>query len=140
MKTRTFASNAEESTKPKNLECPFKDGQCPIWTSEKFKSMKVNERQEHGQKFRLCFGCLKPGHMSKVCKSRTCSVPSYGTRLNRILCSDLPKKDITKNVSYATTEVATNITQGGLPMVRIKLTNRDLNLNILATCDSGSSI
>ena len=54
--------------------------------------------------------------------------------------SDLPKKETTKNVSDATTAVATIITQGGLPVVRIKLTNRDLSLNVLAMCDSGSSI
>ena len=91
-KTSTFASNAEESSKPKNFECPFKDGQHPIWTCEKFKSLKVNERREHVQKFRLCFNCLKPGHMSKDCRSRTCSVPSCGRRHNRLLHSELPKK------------------------------------------------
>ena len=36
--------------------------------------------------------------------------------------------------------VATNITQGGLRAVRIKLTNRDLSLSVLAMYDSGSSI
>ena len=45
-KTSTFASNAEESSKPNNLECPFKDGQNPDWTCEKFKSIKLNERRE----------------------------------------------------------------------------------------------
>ena len=123
-KTSTFASNAEESSKPKNFKCPFKDGQHSIWTCEKFKSMKVNERREHVQKLRLCFNCLKPGHMSKDCRSRTCSVPSCGRRHDRLLHSNLPKKDTTKNVSDATKAVATNITQGGLPVVRIKLTNR----------------
>ena len=78
--------------------------------------------------------------MSKDCRSRTCSVPSCGRRHNRLLHSELPKKETTKNVSDATTAVATNITQGGLPVVRIKLTNRDLSLNVLAMCDSGSSI
>ena len=106
----------------------------------KFKSLKVNERREHVQKFRLCFNCLNPGHMSKECQSRTCSVPSCGRRHNRFLHSDLPKKDITKNVSDATTAVATKINQGRLPVVRIKLTNRDLSLNVLANCDSRSSI
>ena len=123
-KTSTFASNAEESSKPKNFECPFKDGQHPIWTCEKFKSMKVNERREHVQKCRLCFNRLKPGHMSKDCRSRTCSVPSCGRRHNRLLHSDLPKRETTNNVSDATTAVATNITEAGLPVVRIKLTNR----------------
>ena len=139
-KTNTFASNAEESSKPKNFECPFKDGQHPVWTCEKFRSKKVHERRDQIQKFRLCFNCLRLGHMSKDCKSKTCSAPSCGRRHNRFLHSDLPKKENTKNVSDATTAVATNITQGGLPVVRIKLTNRDLSLNVLAMCDSGSSI
>ena len=102
--------------------------------------MKVNEQREQVQKFRLCFNYLGPGHMSKDCKSRTCSVLSYGRRHNRLLHSELLKKDTTKNVSDATSALATNITQGGLPVVRIKLTNRDLSLNVLAMCDSGSSI
>ena len=34
-KTSTFASNAKESSKPKNHECLFKDRQHPIWTSER---------------------------------------------------------------------------------------------------------
>ena len=33
-KTSTFASNAEDSSKPMNVECPFQDGQHPIWTWE----------------------------------------------------------------------------------------------------------
>ena len=139
-KTSTFASNAGELSKPKNFECPFRDGKHRIWTCEKFKSLKVNERREHVQKFRLCFDCLQPGHMSEDCKSRTCSVPSCGRRHNRLLHSDLPKKETTKKVSDATTAVATNITQGGLPVVRNKLTNRDLSLIVLAMCDSGSLI
>ena len=102
--------------------------------------MKVLERREQVQKFRLCFNCLRPVHMSKDCISRTCSVLSCGRRHNRLLHSELLKKDTTKNVLDATTAGATNITQGGLPVVRIKLTNRDLGLNVIAMCDSGSSI
>ena len=103
-----------------------------ILTCKKFKSMKVNERREHVQKLRLCFNCLRPGHMLKDCKSRTCGVPR---RHNGLLHSDLPKKDTTKNLSDATTAAAINITQGGIPLVRIKLTNKDLSLNVLAMCD-----
>ena len=102
--------------------------------------MKVNERREQVQNFRLCFNCLRRGHMSKDCKSRTCSASSFGRRHNMLLHSDLPKKETTKNVSDATTALATNIIQGGLPVVPIKLTNRELSLNVLAMCDSGSSI
>ena len=139
-KTSIFGSNADDSSKPKNPECPFKYWQNSSSTYEKFKSMKVNERREHIQKFRLCFNFLRLGHMSKDCKSRTCSVPSCGKRHNRLLHSDIPKRDTAKNVSDAKRAVATSITQWGLPAVRIKLTNRDLSQNVLAMCDSGSSI
>ena len=139
-KTSTFASNAEESSKPKNFEWSFNDGQHPIWTCDKLKSMKVNERHEQAQKFQLCFNCLRQNHMSKDCKSRTCGVPSCGRRHNRLLHSELQMNDITKNASDATMAVATNITQGRLPVERIELTNKDLSLNVLPMCDSGSSI
>ena len=49
-------------------------------------------------------------------------------------------KETTKNVSNSTTAVASSIKPGELPVVRIKMTNSDLSLNILAMCDSGSSI
>ena len=56
-------------------------------------------------------------------------------------CTTIYRKQIQKkNVSYATTAVATNITQGELAVLRIKLTNIELNLSVLAMCDSGSSI
>ena len=102
--------------------------------------MKVNERREHVQNVRLCFNCLRPGHMSKNCKIGTCNVSSCGRQHNKLLHSNLPKKDTTRNVSDATTAVATKITQGGLPVVQIKLTNKELSLNVLAMFDSGSSI
>ena len=89
---------------------------------------------------RPCFKCLRPGHMSKDCKSRTCSAPSCERRHNAIFHGGLPKKDTADDVSDTTTAVATNIIQGGLPLVRIKLTNRDWSLNVLAKCESGSSI
>ena len=92
------------------------------------------------QKFRLCFNCLRPSHMLTECKGRTCSVPNCGRQQNRLLHSNLSKNDATKNVSDATTAVATNITHGGPPVVRIKLTNRVLSLNVLEMFDSGSLI
>ena len=102
--------------------------------------MKLNERRETVQKFRLCFNCLTPGHQSKDCKSRTCSVPNCGRRHNQLLHSDFSEKEATTAASDATIAVATNITQGGLPLVRIKLVNGDLSLSVLAMCDRGSSV
>ena len=120
------------------LEFPFKDPQHSVWTCKKFKSIKVNERQDYVQKFRLCFNCLRIVHLSTDCKGRTCSLPSRGKRYNRLLHCEPLKKNTTKIVSDATTAVATNINQQGLPLMQIKL--KDLSLNVLAMCDSGFSI
>ena len=92
------------------------------------------------QKFRLCFNCLRLGHWSKDCNSRTYSVPNCGRRDNKILHCDFSKKEATTGVSDATRAVATMITQGGLPVVLIKLVNGNHSLSVLAICDTGSSI
>ena len=139
-KTSTFASNADDTTKPRNSNCPLKDGLHAIWSCEKFKSMKLNARREHVQNFRLCFNCLRPSYRSKNCKCRTCSVPNCGRRHNKFLHSDFLKKEATTSASEATTAVATMITQGGLPVVPVKLVNGNHSLSVVAMCDTGSSI
>ena len=100
-KTSTLASKADDSTKPKNSECPFKDGQHAIWMCEKFNSIELNERREHVQKFRLCLDCLRAGHRSKDCKSRTCTVPNCGRQHNKLLHSDFSKKKAITGASDA---------------------------------------
>ena len=137
-KTSTFASNAEESSETKNLEYPFKDEQHPIWTSEKLKSMKVNERREHVRKFRLCFSCLRPGHMSAKSGHAVCPIVNKNT--TRLSTAASQKKEATIVASDATTAVATMITHGGLPVVRTKLMNGNHSLSLLPICDTGSSI
>ena len=91
-KISIFASITDDSTKPRNSKCSFKDGQHDICSCEKLKSMKLNERRKHVQKFRLCFNCLRPGHRSKDCKSITCSVPNCGRRHNKLLSLRLLKE------------------------------------------------
>ena len=139
-KTSTFASNADDSSKPKNSECPFKGGQHAIWSWKKFKSMKLNERREHVHKFRLCFNCLRTVHRSKDCKSRTWSLPNCGRRHSKLLLSEFSRKEATTSASDATTAVATTITQGGLPVVRVKLVDGNHSLSVLAISDRESSI
>ena len=72
--------------------------------------------------------------MSKDCKSRTCSLPNCWRRHSEF------QKDTTKSISDATTAVATNIAQGGLSVVRIKLSNSELNINVLEMCNLRYSI
>ena len=137
-KKGTFASTAEDSTQPKNSECPLKDRQHAIWSCEKFKSMQLIERWEHVQKFRLCFNCLRPCHPLRHCKTRNRSVLNYGRRHNRRLHTDFSKRETTTEASDAMKAVATIIPQGGLPVVCIGLQNWSHNLSLLAVCDTGS--
>ena len=86
-----------------------------------------------------CFNCLRSGHMSRTAKAGHVVYPAVeGDK--RTFAQRLTEEGSTKNFSDATTAIATNITQGGLQVVQIKLINRDLSLNVLAMCDSGSSI
>ena len=130
-KASTFASNVDNSVRPKNSKRSFKDGQHAIWSCEKFKSMK--ERREHVQKFRLRFNCLRPGHRSKDCKSRTCSM--YDN--NKFLHWDFSMREAATGDPDSTTALARNITQRRFLVVRIKLVNRNNSLSVLAICDTG---
>ena len=67
-------------------------------------------------------------------------MPNCGRRHNKLLHRDFPKKEATTSASDATTAVATMITQGGLPVVRVKLVNGNHSLSVLAMCDTGCSI
>ena len=72
----------------------------------------------------------------KGLQGRTCSVLNCRRRHNKRLHSGFSKKEATTGVSDATTAVATNVTQGGLPVA----SKWDLSLSVLAMCDTGSSI
>ena len=139
-KTNTFAANTDSAGKPKKFDCPMKDGQHALWSCEKFKAMKIDERREYVQKARLCFNCFSPAHISKNCTSKPCNISNCGKKHNRLLHYEPKKQETTSNISDATTALATNVTQGGLPVLRIKLTSGDTSLNVMALCDSGSSI
>ena len=118
----------------------MKDSQHALWSWEKFKAPKISERREYVQKARLCFNCFSPTHISKNCTSKPCNISNCGKKHNRLLHYEPKKQETTANVSDATTALATNVTQGGLPVLRIKLTSGDTSLNVMALCDSGSSI
>ena len=65
---------------------------------------------------------------------------TFDGKNHRFFHCDLSRKEATASVSDATRAVVTNITWNGLTLVQINLTNRDLNINLLAMCDLGFSI
>ena len=66
-----------------------------------------------------CFICLRTGHVLKDRKSRTSTVLNCGRQLNRLFQCNFSNNETKKIVSDATKVVANEITQGGLPVVRI---------------------
>ena len=83
-KTSAFASSVDDSTKPKNSQCPFKDGQHAIWSREKFKSTKL-----YGWSMCRSSDCVSIAWDmvigQKICKNRTLNVPNCGRRLKNFL-------------------------------------------------------
>ena len=104
----------------------MKDGQHALWSCKKFKAMRIGERREYVQKARLCFNCFNPAHISKNCTSKPCNISNCGKKHNRLLHYEPKKQETTAIISDATTALATNVTQGGLPVLRIKLTSGTL--------------
>ena len=76
----------------------------------------------------------------KVCQSWTCSEPNCIQRHNKVSHRGFPEKEAATSASGNTTAVATMITQGRLPVVRIKQVNGNHSSSVLAMCDTGSSI
>ena len=60
-----------------------------------------------------------------------------GRRHNKPLRSDYSKKEATTGAPNATTAVVTMITQGRLPVERIKLVKGNHSLSVLDMCDTG---
>ena len=101
--------------------------------------MKVMERREQVQQFRLSFNCLRPGHQSKDCKSRSCSVNNCAIQHKNQLHREISQKEARTGVSAAKTAVASTIRQGGFTVVRMKLVNGNHSLSVPALCYTGSS-
>ena len=70
----------------------------------------------------------------------TCCIPNLWSTKQQTFAQGISKKEFTTSTSNKTTGVATVNTQGGLPVVRIKLVNENHSLSVLATCDTWSSI
>ena len=120
--------NREVSSKRNSLGCAFKDGQHSKWDSGKLNLLEIIERLENVQKSRLCFNCFfRHDQHSKDCKGRTLSKTNYARRHKKWLGCKLLGMKINAVVLDSNTSVATEITHGRQPAVRIKLTLRNFS-------------
>ena len=58
------------ATITKSAECPLCKGNHKLWKCEKYKEMTPNKKLEQVKKFKLCFNCLNPNHITSSCASR----------------------------------------------------------------------
>ena len=74
-KALTTSVDKGDKRKPKSLACVFCSEPHTLERCEKWKARPYDERVKLVQDKRLCFGCLKYGHMSTKCfKKLTCDV------------------------------------------------------------------
>ncbi|XP_017465378.1 PREDICTED: uncharacterized protein LOC108358509 [Rhagoletis zephyria] len=67
-------------------KCPICKGQHKIYVCRKFLDSCVTDRWAHIKQNRLCFSCLRSGHSSRDCRSRTlCMIDGCQRKHNRRL-------------------------------------------------------
>ncbi|XP_060585528.1 uncharacterized protein LOC132741396 [Ruditapes philippinarum] len=89
--SHTQDTNRSSSSFP-NISCPLCQGPHNIDVCASFLKKSVVDRKTFIKEKRLCFGCLRSGHVSKMCRKRkTCNVcsKSHPTSLH----GDVKRKD-----------------------------------------------
>ncbi|XP_038060478.1 uncharacterized protein LOC119731375 [Patiria miniata] len=158
----TMMTNA----KPGNMTCVLCNGSHTLFGCTEFKSKKPEDRFEFARATKLCYNCLRPGHMSNSCTlNRVCSVAGCGKKhtkfLHRIKTIPVgqftPRTEVTTapaepaasvQSGFTDTEVDTscNVTGVGvmgvaLPIVpvKVKAKGSGVCIDTYALLDSGST-
>jgi len=69
--------------------CTLCSGQHATYACQGFLRMTVSERREHVRSKRLCYNCLRPDHMSRICSRGSCRTyrGKHHTLLHNIMAS-----------------------------------------------------
>ena len=70
-KKRSYTT-AFAATNKSVSSCTLCSGQHALGACQRFLGMTVSERREHARSKRLCYNCLRPDHMSRVCSRGSC--------------------------------------------------------------------
>ena len=138
----TSATNSSNDNTKTQRECLLKDGQHPIWKSEKFKKMNVEERGQKAKELKLCFKCLSDAHQMRNCSGRLCDVNGCGKPHHRLLHRHYKNEEQMQNVENV--DEASNMSSmrnsGVLPVIPVSIGSGSKTLKTFALCDSGASL
>ena len=122
-------------------------GNHTLFGCDSFKALKVDDRMKFAFEKRLCFNCLKPGHISSRCfLERTCPVDGCGRKHTKFLHPLVPPGNIAPPVISSTNPqeavkrpVATSPSQPGEESRSgyVKL-EREENIDVNGARDHGS--
>lgn len=70
-------------------KCPHCGAQHPLYGCGQFVALSVEQRFNRIKGSNLCFNCLKPGHSTRACPSRSCR-RCPGKKHNTLLCRNEP--------------------------------------------------
>lgn len=108
-----------------------------LFSCQKFKDMAPSERLDLARKERLCFNCLKYGHRVDRCNlNRTCTVKGCNRKHTRFLHVGRPEVESPTETSTATGAGGSRM---GLPIVPVRVSADDVQVDTYALLDSGST-
>ena len=155
--TNAFATDVTETIKQSidssKTECSYcKTKTHKLENCTAILQVDHKQRYEHLKSQALCFGCLKKGHLTKLCRNRlTCKIchkkhPSILHDENRIQKSDSEKKPA-ESGTCGVSNVVGQLGAGNNPScamaivpVKVKMRNKDKVIKTYAFFDTGSSV
>lgn len=85
-KRPTKANYSVSANEGQTLKCPMCEGNHLLFGCEVFKAAGPEERFKFVRNAKLCFNCLKPGHLSSSCTlNRRCTVEGCGRKHTKFL-------------------------------------------------------
>lgn len=89
--TQTFSSTSRKqrgrSQHPSSIELKCRFCEAEHYASECTRYSTTEARQNRAEELKLCFVCLKSGHMSKYCRQKGKTCFACGEKHNRAFCT-----------------------------------------------------
>jgi len=134
---RTSNGSAEQK---RRFECPLCLNDHSLAYCEEYEKRTPEQRGELVRKRYLCFNCLRPGHMTRSCKSKYSCNEECGRRHHSSLHALMTRRETKEKTSHDTASCATSQSNATSCAVG---TNRGVFLNVVpvkVTAPNGKSV